>query len=159
MQCFHKVLTKKNIWLSSWKILTYQRILLYIPGESKDKFTFLAGSGRKRKWLIFQNEISIYQLKPNFDGKILLKSLIFETQETSKMPFVWESAFHVPFWSMIYLELKFKFSATVSFRSRISISIASKSWTRKDREILFLIHALCTYSSNFWDLKLMCNGK
>ena len=44
--------------------------------------------------------------------------------------------FQVPFRSMIYVPLKFKFNAIVGFRNRTSILIASKSWTRMECGIL-----------------------
>ena len=56
------------------------------------------------------------------------------------------------FWSMIYLALKFKFNAIVSFSNRALISIASKSWTRIECGILVPIHAPCRYFSDFWVL-------
>ena len=58
----------------------------------------------------------------------LVKSLIFEIQnlENACKVLFGNQEFHVPFWSMIYLAMKFEFLLDVSFRNSILISIASK---------------------------------
>ena len=61
-----------------------------------------------------QTEMFIYQSKVNLDEKILFGSIPHLTDpEIRKMVvkgMFWEQKFHIPFWSMIYLLLKFEFS-------------------------------------------------
>ena len=56
-------------------------------------------------------------------------ALILKAQKLEKMPvrvLYGNREFHVPFWSMIYLALKFDLNANVSFRNSVLILIASK---------------------------------
>ena len=57
-----------------------------------------------------------------------------------------ERGFQFPFWSMI-LTSKRKFNGIVSFNNQISL--AGKSLTRKEREILIPIHAPYQHFPNF----------
>ena len=56
--------------------------------------------------LNFQCQMLIYQSKANFDKEILLGKILYGNRE-----------FHDPFWSMIYVALRFEVNAIVSFRN------------------------------------------
>ena len=57
--------------------------------------------------------------------------------------------FHIPFWSLIYVALKFTSSI---YSNRILISITSKLWTRMECAILFSQNAPYQHLHNFWVL-------
>ena len=64
--------------------------------------------------------------------------------------------FHVKFWSMFFLALKFKLNAVANFRNRILFSIASKSWSRMERGILVPTYGFFHKDfSKFWVLKVI----
>ena len=99
----------------------------------------MAGCGIQSMQLIFKTDMSIYQSKVKLDQTILFfKIAQVYDPNIRKMPergLYGNREFHIPFWSMIYLALTFKFNAIVSFK-KISILIASKSWTRTELGIL-----------------------
>ena len=59
----------------------------------------------------FKTELLIYQSKANLDEKILFDKITHHLDpEIRKMPVrrsYWNRIFHVPFWSMIHVALKF----------------------------------------------------
>ena len=65
----------------------------------------------------------IYHSKANLDLKILFGYIIHlidpEIRKMLEIGFVWESRFHIPFWSMIYLILKLNsfLKLTIAFNS------------------------------------------
>ena len=85
---------------------------------------------------IFKTEMLMYQSKANLVEKTLFgKVTHLYDSIIRKMPvrgLYGNRKFHVPFWSMIYAAFKFR----LSILDRILISIASKSWTRMDGEII-----------------------
>ena len=63
---------------------------------------------------IFQTEMLLYQSKVNLDEKILFGSIPHLIDPEIRKMLVkgmsgWEQKFHIPFWSIIYLLLKFYF--------------------------------------------------
>ena len=60
---------------------------------------------------IFKIKMSIYQSKANLDGEILFRKIShLEDAIIRKMPVMGlygNQEFHIPFWSMIYVALKF----------------------------------------------------
>ena len=87
-----------------------------LPGESKQEFTNLAGNGTKSMLPIFKIEVLIYESKANLDQKILFGKITHLQDPTvRKMPvrgLYGIRGFHVPFWSMIYVALKFIWSVS-----------------------------------------------
>ena len=64
----------------------------------------------------------------------LVKSLIFKTVCKGPVRGLYGNReFNLSLWSMIYLALKSRFNAIVSFRNGILVSLASKSRTRTER--------------------------
>ena len=59
--------------------------------------------------------------------------------------------FHIPFWSMIYVALKF---ALPVLRCRILIPKDGKLWTRMECGIFVPKHALNQHFPNFWVCKM-----
>ena len=82
-------------------------------------------------WPVFKTKMLIHQSKVNANEKILFVKITH------------------PFWSIIYVTLKFKFNAIVSFRNKILIQIACKSWTRMECGILVLKNAAYQHFPNF----------
>ena len=81
-----------------------------IPDESKT-FTRLMGCGIKIMQPIFKSKIRIYQSKAELDEKVLFGKITHLQDPTiRKMPIkslYRNRKFHVPFWSVIYMALKF----------------------------------------------------
>ena len=73
-------------------------------------------------WPSFKTKLSIYQLKANLDVKefCVVTSHIFKNQQLEKMNVrgLYENReFHTPYWSMIHVTSKFKWSVSeIEFR-------------------------------------------
>ena len=79
---------------------------------SQKKFTRLANHEIKCTWLIFKTRSLIYQSQANLHEKILFGKIThLDDPIIRKMPARsvedGDEKFHVPFWSMIYVALKF----------------------------------------------------
>ena len=65
---------------------------------------------------IFKNKMLIHQLKAKLDEKVLFVKIgHLQDSINRKMPvrtLYWNQKFHVPFWPMIYVALKFTLSAS-----------------------------------------------
>ena len=87
-----------------------------MPGDSKRKSARLMGCGMKSMQPIFKTEMLIYQAKANLDvikklGVVKLGKCWLGVGVGTRSP--------IPFWSIIYLILRFKFNTIVSFGSGI----------------------------------------
>ena len=78
---------------------------------NQKKFKRLVGCYIKSMGPIFKIELLIYQSKANLDEKILIDKITHHLDlELNKIlvgGLYWNRIFHVPFWSMIYVALKF----------------------------------------------------
>ena len=102
-------------------------------------------------WLLFKTKLLIYQPKDSLVQKILFGKIthLLDLEIRKILVRGWEREFHGPFWSMMYLSLKFTFNTMASFRNRILISIAIKSWTRMEHGIIVSIEIPYKHFSNF----------
>ena len=89
-------------------------------------------------WVIFKTEVLIYQSEANLDVKILIGKSSKNSKNACK-GFVCESRNQH---SILVHDLRSIAVYIVGFRNRILISIAIKSWTRMEYEILVPKHAL-----------------
>ena len=92
------MLQKLKKWLEKYQV-------------SQKKFKHLVGCYIKSMGPIFKTELLIYQSQANLDEKLLFDKITHHLDiEIRKMPvrgLYGNQIFHVPFWSMIYVALKF----------------------------------------------------
>ena len=100
---------------------------------SLEELSRLANWGMRRMLQPFKPEVFIYQSNANIDLKVLFNTITQHLSPESnkilaKLYGKENAAF--PYWSMIYLALKYSFNVIVICRHRIYFSLASKLWTR-----------------------------